>query len=137
PGPAPRDSAPGPHTDSASVHNARALESWKYGDLRRALDLFEAAIDADPDDWVPRSDYGRLLVLMTDYEKAKTHLERASELAPDSPRVWIDLVTFYERNLLFERAGYARERAEKLTGGQEIVRDETGLWRLESDPIFP
>jgi len=137
PGPAPRDSAPGPHTDSARALNAQALESWKHGDLRRAIDLFEASIDADPDDWVPRSDYGRLLLLMTDYEKAKTHLERASELAPDSPRVWIDLVTFYERNLLFERAGYARERAEKLTGGQEIVRDETGLWRLEGDSIFP
>ena len=84
---APRDSAPGSHTDSARALNARALESWKHGDVRGALDLFEAAIVADPDDWVPRSDYGRLLLLMADYEQAWPQLERASELEPDSPRV--------------------------------------------------
>jgi tetratricopeptide (TPR) repeat protein len=134
---APRDSAPGSHTDSARALNARALESWKHGDVRGALDLFEAAIAADPDDWAPRSDYGRLLLLMTDYEQAWTQLERASELEPDSPRVWIDLISFYERNQLFERAGYARQRAQELAGGQTIVRDETGLWRLENDSIFP
>jgi Flp pilus assembly protein TadD len=134
---APRDSAPGPHTDSARALDARALESWKHGDVRGALDLFEAAIAADPDDWVPRSDYGRLLLLMTDYEPARTQLERASELEPDSPRVWIDLISFYERNQLFERAGYARRRAEELAGGQAIVRDETGLWRLDGESIFP
>jgi tetratricopeptide (TPR) repeat protein len=134
---APRDSAPGPHTDSARALNARALESWKRGDVRGAIDLFEAAIAADPDDWVPRSDYGRLLLLMADYEPAWVQLERASELEPDSPRVWIDLISFYERNMLFERAGYARRRAEELAGGQAIVQDETGLWRLEDDSIFP
>jgi tetratricopeptide (TPR) repeat protein len=134
---APRDSAPGAHTDSARALDAQALESWKHGDVRGALDLFEAAVAADPDDWVPRSDYGRLLLLMADYEQAWTQLERASELEPDSPRVWIDLISFYERNLLFERAGYARRRAEQLAGGQAIVRDETGLWRLDGDSIFP
>ena len=74
---------------------------------------------------------------MADYEQAWTHLERASELKDDSPRVWIDLITFYERNQLFERASYARRRAEQLTGGQAIVLDDTGLWRLENDSIFP
>ena len=134
---APRDSAPGPHTDSARALNARALESWKHGDVRGAVDLFEAAIAADADDWVARSDYGRLLLLMTDYEQAWTQLERASELEPNSPRVWIDLITFYERNLLFERAGYARRRAEERAHGRAIVRDETGLWRLDGESIFP
>ncbi len=134
---APRDTEPGPHTDSARALNAQALESWKHGDVRGAVDLFQAAITADPDDWVPRSDYGRLLLLMADYEQSWTQLERASELEPDSPRVWIDLITFYEHNLLFERAGYARQRAEQLADGQAIVRDETGLWRLETDSIYP
>lgn len=134
---APRDTAPGPHTDSARSLDAQALESWKHGDIRGAVDLFEAAVAADPDDWVPRSDYGRLLLLMADYGQAWPQLERASELEPDSPRVWIDLLTYYERNLLFERAGYARRRAEQLADGQAIVRDETGLWRLETDSIYP
>ncbi len=137
PRPAPRDTDPGARTDSARALNARALESWKRGDVRGAVELFEAAVAADPDDWVPRSEYGRLLLLMTDYEQAWPQLERASELEPDSPRVWVDLLNFYERSLLFERAGYARERAEQLAGGRAIVRDETGLWRLEDDSIFP
>jgi hypothetical protein len=51
--------------------------------------------------------------------------------------VWIDLISFYERNQLFERASYARRRAQELAGGQAIVQDETGLWRLENESIFP
>jgi Flp pilus assembly protein TadD len=137
PTPKPRETQPGDYTDSARALNARALESWKHGDVRGAVDLFEAAVAADPDDWVARSDYGRLLLLMTDYEQAWTQLERASELRPDSPRVWIDLISFYERNLLLERASYARRRAEQLSGSLAIVRDDTGLWRLENESIFP
>ncbi len=137
PTPKPRETQPGDYTGSARALNSRALESWKHGDVRGAVDLFEAAVAADPDDWVPRSDYGRLLLLMTDYEQAWTQLERAAELRPDSPRVWVDLISFYEGNLLLERASYARRRAEQLSGGLAIVRDETGLWRLENESIFP
>jgi len=133
----PRETRPDDYTDSARALSSRALESWKHGNVRGAIDLFEAAIAADPDDWVPRSDYGRLLLMMADYEDAWTHLERAAELEPDTPRVWVDLISFYERNMLLERASYARRRASELTGGQAIVRDETGLWRLEGDSIFP
>ena len=28
-------------------------------------------------------------------------------------------------------------RAEELAGGQAIVQDKTGLWRLENESIFP
>jgi tetratricopeptide (TPR) repeat protein len=137
PPPAPRETPPGEHTDSARTLRAQALESWKHGEIERALEFFEAAVDADPEDALPRSDYGRLLMVMTAYEKALPHLERAAQLEPDDPRVWVDLLSFYERNVLLERAFYARQRAEELTGGQAIVRDETGLWVLDGDSIFP
>ena len=137
PTPRPAETQADAGTDSSRALSAHALDAWKYGDLRGAVDLFEAAVAADPDDWVSRSEYGRLLMLMADYEQAWTHLERAAELEPDSPRVWIDLISFYERNLLFERAAGARRRAEELTGGQVIVQDKTGLWRLENESIFP
>ena len=133
----PRDDAPDERTDSARSLNSQALEAWKTGELREALDLFEAAVDADPDDWVPRSDYGRLLVMMTDYESAGPQLERAAELKPDSPRVWLDLYSYYQRSMQLERGFHARARAEELAGGREIVQDETGLWRLEDDSIYP
>ena len=137
PQPAPRATAPGPHTDSARALDARALEAWKHGEIEEALDLFAAAVEADPDDAIPRSNYGRLLLMMTDYEQALPQLERAAELTPDDPRVWVDLLSYYERNVLLERASYARQRARDLAGPRGLVRDETGLWRLEGESVFP
>ena len=134
---APRESAPGPHTDSARALSARALEAWRHGEIELTLELFAAAVEADPDDAVPRSEYGRLLLLMGVYDQAFPQLERAAELTPDDPRVWVDLLTFYEKNILLERASYARQKAEELAGDQELIRDETGLWRLEGTSIFP
>ena len=138
PRPEPRASPPDAGTDSARALDARALEAWRHGDVAEALELFEAAIQADPDDVVPRSNYGRLLVLMTANEQAYPHLERAAQLSPDEPQVWVDLLNFYERAVLLERAGYARQRVEELSRGTPLVRDEeTGLWTLGGTPIFP
>jgi len=134
---APRDEPPDERTDSARALDVRALEAWKAGNLQEALDLFEAAVAADPDDWVPRSNYGRLLVMMTDYETAGPHLERAAELNPDSPRVWLDLYSYYQRSMQLERGFYAHERARELADGEPIVQDWSGLWRLEGDSIGP
>ncbi len=137
PRPAPRRAPPGPATESARALAGQALEAWKHGEIERALELFESAVAADPEDAPPRSDYGRLLMLMADYEAALPQLERAAELRPDDPRVWVDLLTFYERTHLFERAGHARRRAEELAGGRSLERDETGFWVLEGEKIFP
>jgi len=136
PEPAPRELPPDGATDSARAFNAQGLEAWKHGDIRAAMDHFENAVAADPDDWVPRSEYSRLLVMMTAYEKARPHLERAAELNPDSPRVWLDLYSYYQRTLQIERALNARQRAEELAGGRAIEQDETGLWRVEGESIL-
>lgn len=138
PEPAPRETPPDEGTDSARALDARGLEAWKAGELREAMDLFEAAIAADPDDWVPHANYGRLRMLMTDLKGARPLLLRAAELAPDSPRVWLDLVSMYERSLVFGAAAEARQRAEETARGRAIVQDEfTGLWIVEGDPVVP
>ena len=138
PAPAPRESSPGEMTDSARTLDARALQAWKQGELEDAIELFEAAVEADPEDWLPRADYGRLLLLMTDYESARPHLERAAQLAPENPRVWLDLLSFYERTVVLERAFETRQRAREAAGGRALVRHEsTGLWVLEGESIFP
>lgn len=134
---APRDGPPDERTDSARALDAQALEAWKAGNLQETLDLFEAAVAADPDDWVPRSNYGRLLVMMTDYETAGPQLERAAELNPDSPRVWLDLYSYYQRSMQLERGFHALARAQELADGEPIVQDWSGLWRLERDSIGP
>jgi tetratricopeptide (TPR) repeat protein len=135
PGAAPRQTEPGVGTESARTLEAMAQEALSRGDVAGAMSLFERAIEADPDDWVPRSSYGRMLVLATAYDKALEHLERAAELRPEDPQVWLDLRTLYERSLQFERASYARRRAESLAGSRAIVKDERGLYHLEGSEL--
>ena len=136
PKPAPRTMPEDDRTDSARALDAQALEAWKHGNIETALKKFEAAVKADPEDPEPRSDYGRLLTLMTDYKAAQSHLERAAQLKPEDPQVWLDLVNVYERSILLERAAYARQKAERLAGGQRIVRDANSFWVLEGK-TFP
>jgi Flp pilus assembly protein TadD len=137
PAPAPRTTPPDAQTESARTLEGEALEAWKHGKIEAALEKFEAAVAADPDDAQVRGSYGRLLMLMTDYEKASPHLSRAAELEAEDPQVWVDLLSFYERNSLPGRAVEARKKAEDLAGGRKIVQDETGLYVLEGGKIFP
>jgi tetratricopeptide (TPR) repeat protein len=121
----------------ARALNSKALEAWKHGDILAALDYFKAAVAADPEDWMPRADYGRLLVLMTNYVEAGPHLTRAVELDPENPRIWLDLYSYYQRTLQLELALNARKRADELAGGDTIDQHRTGLWTFEDDSIFP
>jgi tetratricopeptide (TPR) repeat protein len=134
PDPAARDAVP---DESARTLDALALEAWKSHDIEGAMKHFEAAIAADPDDLVPRWHYGRLLTLMTDYERARPHLERAAALGSDDPQIWLDLQTLYERSLNLELAEAARERAEALSGGREIRQHEMGYYEIEGASSFP
>lgn len=117
--------------ESARALDGLALQAWRQSDLQQALQLFEKAVAADPDDRVPRSHYGRLLMLATDYDAARVHLERAAELAPEDPQVWLDLQSFYERTQLLDQAWKARARAEELADGRPIRQDEQGLYQVE------
>lgn len=121
----------------ARALNTKALSAWKHGEILAALDYFEAAVASDPDDWLPHADYGRLLVLMTNYEEAGPHLMRAAALDPENPRIWLDLYSYYQRKLDLEQALEVRQRAHELTGGDAITQHPSGLWTLEADPIFP
>ena len=67
-------------------------------------DVLGHLITGEEDDWVPRANYGRLLLLMTDLAAAAPHLKRAAELAPENPRVWLDLLSLYERSVFLEGA---------------------------------
>jgi Flp pilus assembly protein TadD len=72
------------------------------------------------------------------YGDALPHLERAAELRPDDPQVWLDLATYYERKLIFEQSWEARRRAESLAAGRSISQDErSGFWVVEGESIYP
>ena len=134
---APRQTPPDERTEAARAIEAQALESWKHGKIEDALKAFEKAVEADPDDAKIRGSYGRLLTLMTTYDKAYPHLKRAAELEPEDPQVWVDLLSLYERDSLIDQAIEARRKIQELAGGRELVQDESGLYVLEGGKIFP
>jgi Tfp pilus assembly protein PilF len=146
--PADREPTPMPEPDpgagdhqpdeSARTLHAMGLESWKRGEIREAMAQFEQAIEADPDDPLPRTQYGRLMVLAMSFRDALPHLERAAELSPDDPQVWLDLVSVHERTRNLTASWEARRKAEELAGDRPIVQDPvSGFWVVDGNTIYP
>jgi len=137
PSPAPAEAFHEPD-DSARALLATALQAWKQGEIVEARALLEQSIEQDPDDPLPRTHYGRLLALTADYGGALPHLERAAELAPDDPQVWLDLATTYGLTGHLRQSWDARSQAQALAGGRAINQDTiTGFWVLEGESIQP
>jgi len=124
--------------ESARALHAMGLESWRRGEIREAMGQLAEAIEADPTDPLPRTQYGRLQVLAMAYGEARPHLERAAALNPDDPQVWLDLATLYEKTQVMDRAWAAHRRAEELVGDGEIYQEEaSGFWVAEGTRIYP
>ena len=123
--------------ESARALNGMGLEAWKRGEISEAMELFEQAIEMDPDDPLPRTQYGRLLILAMAYRDALPHLERAAELTPEDPQVWLDLASLHEKNLQLDRSWAAQRRAKELAGGREIRQQEMGFWVIGETSIYP
>jgi Flp pilus assembly protein TadD len=136
--PAP-DAASKDHTpdDSARALEGQARDAWRGGDLERAQDLYAKAVEADPDDWVPHANYGRLLAIQRDDARARPLLERAAALSPDDPQRWLDLQTLYEHMQERSLASAARQRASSLAKGQPIVQDWAGFWTIAGSEEIP
>ena len=112
--------------EKGALLNQQAMNAWHSGDIRRAMSLFQQAIDAAPNNPAPHSNYGRLLTLMTAYQQALPLLERARDLTPNDAQAWLDLATLYERAQVLEKSWEARAKAANLVGTEAITRDEQG-----------
>ena len=121
---------------SSSLLNEQAMNAWRGGDILTAMTLFEQAIDAGPDDPEPHANYGRLLTLMTSYEKALPLLERARDLRPEHAQAWLDLATLYGRVQLLDRSWAAQDEAARIVGRDAITRDEQGRFIVEGTSLW-
>ena len=115
----------------------RAGKSWREGDLDAAAMFYRLAIDVDPADAQAHQEYGRMLVMSMRYSNALPHLETASQLKPQEPQIWLDLLSYYERTLQVEKAIKARAKAAELAGREAIEQDRSGLWRTRTGSIHP
>lgn len=137
PEPDPRRRPPDETNESARALTAMAMQAWRSGDTQDAIAHFQAAIAADPDDPEPRTQFGRMLIFLAGFPTAREHLERAAQLRPEDPQVWLDLRTLYEKSAKLEPAWQAARRARELANGREISQDENGFWVLEGNSILP
>lgn len=62
-----------------------ALVAWKKGDRETALQLYDAAIDLDPENAVALLNRGNLQIELGYFDEGIDDLERASELNPELP----------------------------------------------------
>jgi predicted Zn-dependent protease len=112
-----------------------ALSQEAAGDSAGALATVEAVMRAWPAEALPRLEAARLLLkLGGDLDRVETHLDVASALAPDNPRV------HYLRGLLWEergqplRAAHAYELAVFYRTSYEDARFRlAGLWASLGD----
>ena len=121
---------------SSSILHERAMNAWRGGDIVTAMTLFEQAIDAEPDNPEPHASYGRLLTLMTSYEKALPMLERARDLRPGDAQAWLDLATLYGRVQLLDKSWAAQAEAAKIVGRDAITLDEQGRFIVEGTSLW-
>ena len=115
----------------------RAGKAWREGDIRSAASFYEMAIAVDPNDAQAHQEYGRMLVMITNYPSAKPHLEQAANLKPDNAQVWLDLYSYYQRTLQLAKAQEAKAKAVAIAGADAIEQDRSGLWRTREGSIHP
>jgi len=63
----------------------------------QALEAFEKAVEADPNDGYTRRNLGGILIGFKRIDEAVTHLRRALDLMPDDPQSIFDLATALEQ----------------------------------------
>ncbi len=121
---------------TSSLLTQQAKDAWNSGAIREAMDLYQQAIDANPDNPGPYTGYGRLLTLAVSYDQALPLLERARDLQPGQAQPWLDLATLYERAQRFNDSFTAQAEAAKIVGAEAITRDEQGRFVVVGETLW-
>lgn len=111
--------------DSVRARDLRVagLQASMAGDLERALDEFDRALQIEPDNANLHNDRGAVLARMQRYDEAEREFLRAGELAPGDPVVLENLARLYQRTGDTTRRDAAIARWQELTGGEAPPRE--------------
>jgi tetratricopeptide (TPR) repeat protein len=105
------------HRARRQLVNLAAGLGWEH-DVRRAL---EAAIMAEPEEASWHAQAVRLFVRGRHYEKALEHAERALALAPDNPRMWMEIAGLHARLDQRAQAIASLQRALELAPAEDAL----------------
>jgi serine/threonine protein kinase/tetratricopeptide (TPR) repeat protein len=114
------------------AHEARALIAWDAEwDLAKAQQHFERALDLRPGYAAAHNDYGQMLDnLLSRFDEAHQHLQRARELDPLSPWNDINSVGWWLFQGRPERSLEEGERARRRNPTLWVIRWEMGFAQL-------
>jgi Flp pilus assembly protein TadD len=113
-------------------HYMLGLSAWKSGDLVKAEDAFERALEIDPRHVKSYVNLSRVLIDLKRSDDAIATLTKAAEIHQDAPEVWRLLGRTYHAQHKTEQAVAAYRRAIEADDADAWAINNLGLVLLES-----
>ncbi len=94
----------------------------EQGRSAQALEMFEKAIEINPDDLLAHAHAAFIRFLFKDYATAWNYLSRALEIDPDDPQSHFYLAIFFWESMMYQEALIEWERVITLDPGGLLAR---------------
>ncbi|MBP3709483.1 MAG: tetratricopeptide repeat protein [Treponema sp.] len=109
---------------TASVYAAIAYVAWEQDDVEKSLQYYEKSLEADPENLTSLNGMGYVLACENkDLTKALSYCKKATEAEPKSAACLDSLGWVYFKLGLLKEAKKYLDAAQKLDGGNEIIRE--------------
>ncbi len=121
------------HPGLTYIHFALARNYQVLGDSQRAMSLYEAAVEQDPEDPRPFSQLGRIHLFAGEYVEARANLLRALEIEPHHTSALGHLGTLYFQQRNYEDAVPAL--VDSIRYGEATSRRRTVSFRITREAL--
>ena len=106
---------------------AKARKAVKTRELLDAIDLYEEAIEIDPDDYAAHEGLATACYLAQDYQGALKHFTRVTELKPREAKAYINLGALYNIQHDYTQAADVLRKAVQRDGRNPDVYYNLGI----------
>ena len=106
---------------------AKARKAVKARKLLDAIDLYEEAIEIDPDDYAGHEGLATACYLAQDYQGALKHFTRVTELKPREAKAYINLGALYNIQHEYKQAAEVLRKAVQRDGRNPDVYYNLGI----------